>query len=66
MVRMVAPLIVAPSDGVQLSALGALKNLSMVSEDVCEEMVSQDVLTPLNKLVQTYAGTISLVLELNL
>jgi len=56
MVRMVAPLIVAPTDGVQLSALGALKNLSMVSEDVCEEMVSQDVLTPLNKLVQTYAG----------
>ena len=41
LVRIVAPLINDEKDGVQVSAVGALKNLSMVSEEVCEEMVAQ-------------------------
>ena len=41
LVRIVAPLMTSDTDGVQLSAVGALKSLSMVSEEVCEEMVAQ-------------------------
>lgn len=54
MVKMVAPLIIDEKDGVQVSAVGALKNLSLVSEDVCDEMIKQDVMTPLCKLIGRY------------
>jgi len=54
MVKMVAPLMVDQKDGVQISAIGALKNLSLVSEEVCEEMIKQDVMTPLCQLISSY------------
>lgn len=46
---MVAPLIVDPqsSMGVRHGAVGVLKNMSLISADACDEMVKQDVMTPL-------------------
>ena len=41
MIRIVGPLLVEKSDGVKHAAVGALKNLSLASEDVCQEMVDQ-------------------------
>ena len=41
MVKMAAPLMIDTSDNVRHSATGALKNMSLVSEDVCDEMVKQ-------------------------
>ena len=35
------------------SAAGALRNLSLVSADACDEMVKQDVMTPLCALLLT-------------
>ena len=56
LVRLAAPLMRCQrSDDVRHAATGALRNLSLVSAEVCDEMVSQDIMTPLVSLVKTYA-----------
>ena len=39
------------------SAAGALRNLSLVSADACDEMVKQDVMTPLCALLVNSFGS---------
>ena len=59
LIRMVAPLMVdtqARSMGVRHGAVGVLKNMSLISPEACDEMVRQDVMTPLCALLsQHYA-----------
>ena len=49
------PLLVDKSLSVRHSAAGALRDLSLVSEDVCDEMIAQDVMTPLCSLISMYS-----------
>ena len=39
------------------SAAGALRNLSLVSADACDEMIKQDVMTPLCALLANTFGS---------
>lgn len=54
-VRIAAPLLFEPCDPVRNATAGALRNLSVYSVDVCENLVEQDVLTPLFALLIEYA-----------
>ncbi|XP_078066985.1 HEAT repeat-containing protein 3 isoform X2 [Mustelus asterias] len=52
-VRCLGPMLLDPSVGVRETAAGALRNLSACGGyDVCDEMVKQDVLTPLTALLR--------------
>ncbi|XP_048402824.2 HEAT repeat-containing protein 3 isoform X1 [Stegostoma tigrinum] len=52
-VRCLGPLLLDPSVGVRETAAGALRNLSACGGyDVCDEMVKQDVMTPLTALLR--------------
>lgn len=56
LVRIVAPLLLDTDVSVRHAAVGALKNLSLVSVEVCDQMVQQDVMTPLCELLAAYGG----------
>jgi len=55
-VRAVAPLVLEKEDMVQLSALGALRNISSQNTDTAEEMVNQDIMTPLESFFALYTN----------
>lgn len=55
-VRTVAPLLVDQDINIRHSAAGALRNLSAVSEEICFNLVEQDVLTPLLILLNQYVN----------
>jgi len=56
LIKAVAPLFLEKDDMVQISALGALRNVSSVNTDIAEEMVNQDVMTPLEFFLNTLKG----------
>lgn len=55
-VRIAAPLLVDPDINIRHSAAGALRNLSAVSVEICENLVEQDLFTPLLVLLNQYAN----------
>lgn len=54
-VRIAAPLLMEPNHAVRNACAGALRNLSVCGADVCDNLVEQDVLTPLLALLSQYA-----------
>uniref|UniRef100_A0A182MGU5 SYO1-like TPR repeats domain-containing protein n=1 Tax=Anopheles culicifacies TaxID=139723 RepID=A0A182MGU5_9DIPT len=50
-IRIAASLLVDPDQSVRHATAGALRNLSVISVELCEFMVDQDVLTPLLALL---------------
>ena len=54
MIRIVAPLMMDKNLSVQSSAVGALRNISLADSEICEQMVIQDVMTPLCKRLLSY------------
>lgn len=54
LVRLVAPFLVDADKLVKHAAAGVLRNLSRAGLDCAEEMVNQDVMTPLAALLSTY------------
>jgi len=54
LVRLVAPFLVDSDKLVRHAAAGVLRNLSRAGLDCAEEMVNQDVMTPLTALLKTY------------
>lgn len=55
-VRIAAPLLVDQDINIRHAAAGALRNLSAVSVEICENLVEQDVLTPLLILLNQYVN----------
>lgn len=55
-VRITSPLLVDLDENVRHSAAGALRNLSAVSVEICENLVEQDVFTPLLILLNQYVN----------
>ncbi|XP_058819527.1 HEAT repeat-containing protein 3 [Topomyia yanbarensis] len=53
-VRIAASLLVDPDQSVRHATAGAFRNLSVLSVQICEYMVDQDVLTPLLALLNKY------------
>ena len=53
--KMAAPLMLDKHNSVSHSAVGALVNISLTSPEVCDELVRQDVMTPLCTLLANYA-----------
>ena len=58
-VRSIAPLMLDGNTAIQQNAVGALRNLSTEGSEVCEEMIKQDVMTPLVALMQKIQETLS-------
>lgn len=54
-IRVAAPLLMDRSQPLRNATAGALRNLSVCGVDVCENLVEQDVLTPLLALLNEYA-----------
>lgn len=54
LVRMAAPLLVDEDENIRHAAASSLRNLSAVSVEICENLVEQDVLTPLLTLLNQY------------
>lgn len=52
--RMAAPLMLDKDLSVSHAAVGALVNVSLISPEICEELVKQDVMTPLCTLLANY------------
>ena len=53
--RVVAPLMLEPGSlPIRQAAVGAAKNLSLVGADACDDMVKQDVMTPVTALFNKY------------
>lgn len=55
-IRIAAPLLVDHNKNVRNAVAGALRNVSQCSVDVCENLVEQDILTPLLTLVTEYTS----------
>lgn len=55
-VKIAAPLLMDTNKSVRNAVAGALRNLSLCGVDVCENLVEQDVLTPLLALMNEYAN----------
>uniref|UniRef100_A0A182PM93 SYO1-like TPR repeats domain-containing protein n=1 Tax=Anopheles epiroticus TaxID=199890 RepID=A0A182PM93_9DIPT len=55
-IRIASSLLVDPDKSVRHATAGALRNLSVVSVELCEFMVDQDVLTPLLALLIRYSS----------
>lgn len=56
-VRIAAALLVDADNSIRHATAGAFRNLSVLSVEICEYMVDQDVLTPLLALLNKYAGS---------
>lgn len=57
-VKIVSPLLMDPNPSVRNAVAGALRNLSLCGIEVCENLVEQDVLTPLLTLLNEYAHNV--------
>lgn len=55
-IRIAAPMLVDANKNVRNAVAGALRNVSGCSVDVCENLVEQDILTPLLSLVTEYTS----------
>lgn len=57
LVRIASPLLMDQDPNIRHACSGALRNLSAVSVEICENLVEQDVLTPLIMLLNQYASS---------
>lgn len=57
-IRIAAPLLVDDNKNVRNAVAGALRNISLCSVDICENLVEQDVLTPLLALISEYTNSV--------
>lgn len=55
-IKISAPLLMDSNKAVRNAAAGALRKISLCSSDLCENLVEQDVLTPLLTLVNEYVN----------
>lgn len=55
-VKIAAPLLMDANKSVRNAVTGALRNLSLCSVEICENLVEQDLLTPLLTLMNEYAN----------
>lgn len=60
-VKIVSPLLLDANQSVRNATAGALRNLSSGGIEVCENLVEQDVLTPLLALLNEYANAVDWV-----
>ncbi|KAJ8041848.1 HEAT repeat-containing protein 3 [Holothuria leucospilota] len=58
LVRSMAPLLLDDSPSVREAAAGALRNMSIHGQEVCEKMIEDDVMTPVVDFLQKHAGNI--------
>lgn len=56
-VKIAAPLLMDSNKSIRNAVAGALRNLSLCGIEICENLVEQDVLTPLLALMNEYAIT---------
>lgn len=56
LVRIASPLLMDSDLNIRHAASGAIRNLSAVSVEICENLVEQDVFTPLLMLLNQYAN----------
>lgn len=56
-VKISAPLLMDANKNVRNAVAGALRNLSLCGVEICENLVEQDVLTPLLALMNEFANT---------
>lgn len=54
-VKIVSPLLMDANQSVRNAVAGALRNISLCGIEICENLVEQDVLTPLLTLLNEYA-----------
>lgn len=57
-VKIAAPLLMDENKNIRNAVAGALRNLSLCGVEICENLVEQDVLTPLMTLMNEYASAI--------
>lgn len=55
-IRIAAPLLIDPNVNVRNAVAGALRNISLCGVEICENLVEQDVLTPLLTLINEYTS----------
>lgn len=56
-IRIAIPLLVDPNKNIRNAVAGALRNVSICGVDVCEQLVEQDILTPLLTLINEYTSS---------
>lgn len=57
-VKIAAPLLMDDNKNIRNAVAGALRNLSLCGVEICENLVEQDVLTPLLALMNEYASAV--------
>lgn len=57
-IKIAAPLLMDSNKNVRNATAGAFRNISMCSLDICENLVEQDVLTPLLTLVNEFTNAV--------
>lgn len=55
-VRIVAPFLIDNDENMRHAAAGAIRNLSAISVEICENLVEQDLFTPLLALLNQYTS----------
>lgn len=60
-VKIVSPLLMDANQSVRNAVAGALRNISLCGIETCENLVEQDVLTPLLTLLNEYASNVEWV-----
>lgn len=58
-IRIAAPLLMDHNKNIRNAVAGALRNVSLCGIDICENLVEQDVLTPLLSLMNEYTSNIN-------
>lgn len=57
-IKIAAPLLMDTNKNVRNAVAGALRNISLCGVDICENLVEQDVLTPLLTLINEFTNTV--------
>lgn len=58
-IRIAAPLLVDQNKNIRNAVAGAIRNVSICGIDICENLVEQDVLTPLLSLINEYTNNVN-------
>lgn len=57
-IKIAAPLLMDPNKNVRNAVAGALRNISLCGVEICENLVEQDVLTPLLTLINEFTNAV--------
>lgn len=57
-IKIAAPLLMDPNKNIRNAVAGALRNISLCGVEICENLVEQDVLTPLLTLVNEFTNAV--------